>query len=549
MNEAFTTHFQSQTITTTVDGVSSDIALPELVRQNRTFVSLTKSDTHTSISLVAGRNCRLSDDTTTIIAEISGYPLLSQSKQGNKTVVSAQITPIIDIAEDKMLATLSLYPHLPGTVALKLSDILALCREQDISCGIDEILIQETIEQVEQSGQPLQEVPIARGLLPVDGKDAYLRFEVEIGPLPGKILQDGSIDWRERKMFIGIDKDELIATKVPLTVGTPGTDIHGLPIPQKPGKDISVKVAGDVQYVEESKQIRATSFGVLSIVNETDVKVSARQTIDGDVDFSVGNIESNNGLEIKGDVKPGFTISCKGDLSIGGNVHGAAIRARGNSKIKKGLIGEQSRLFGGGDVEISFVERGIITSGGTVVITKGAYYADVSSKKMILCRPDSKIVGGTFCSSLDFIGGIVGSDNAAPTIIAAGVDPDRFHQRDKLQASILEQENELKNLLQINGPEYSKAAVYKSKEAALKKRVTHFKKLNMIPHSPLYSKHDPTFTHCLATIAVEGRIVSGTRIRIGNTSTTLEEDTAAIRFHIDSQTGHIVATPYTRGKK
>ncbi len=549
MNEAFTTHFQTQTITITEGDVSREIVIPELVKQNQVLLSLAASNANPPAILTAGKNCCLLDDKDTVISEVSGYPILRQTTNNKETIVSVEIIPIIDIADDKMLATLTLFPSLSGVPSLELSDILALCKEREINSGIDELSIQETIGQVEQLRQSQHEIPIARGLLAVDGCDAFLRFEVEIGPLPGKILQDGSIDWRERKIFIGIDKDELIATKVPLTQGTAGLNIHGLAILQKPGKDITVKVTGDVQYIEESRQVLATYSGVLSIVNETDIKVSAKQTIDGDVDFSVGNIVSNDGLEIKGDVKPGFTVICKGDLSIGGNINGATVKAKSNTKIAGGLIGERSVLTTDGDAEISFVERGSVTSGGTVVITKGAYYANVSSKKMFMCRPDSKIVGGTFCSGFDFIGGTIGSDNAMPTRIAAGVDAERFHQRDKFRASIRDQEHELDHLVQMHGNEYTQTIEYKKKEAALQKRIRNLKQLNLIPESPLFSRHDPTYIYCSAIIAVQGRIVSGTKIRIGNTSTTLTEDAAAIRFSIDRQTGHIVATPYTEGKK
>ncbi len=548
MNQTLTTHFQSQTISTTGINASSEVAVSGLMRQGQILLSVATSDTNTSIKLVAGSNCLLSEDSLSITAEVSGFSTINKTKKENETVVNIEITPVVNIADDEMLATLTLYPPIEGIPEISLNDILEICNELEINCGIDEILIRETLIQVTQLRQPQINIPIARGLLPVNGSDAYLRFEIEIGPLPGKILQDGSIDWRERKMFVGIDKDELIATKVPLTQGTPGTDIHSLPILQKPGKDIKVKVAGDVQYNEESRQILAICSGVLSTVNGTDVKVSAKQTIDGDVDFSVGNIESNDGLEIKGDVKPGFTVSCKGDLSIGGNIQNATIHARGNSKIASGLMGEHSSLLTDGDLEISFVERGHIKSGGNVIISKGAYYAQVSSQDMILCHSDSKIVGGTFCCGQDFIGGIIGSDNATPTRVVAGVDPERFQQRYKLRTSMKDQEQELEDLIQMNGPEYTENALYKKKETALQKRKSGFKKLNMIPGSPLYSRLDPTSNYCSATISVQGKIFSGTKLRIGNIRTTITEEASSIRFYIDRKTDHIVAIPYTQGK-
>jgi uncharacterized protein (DUF342 family) len=549
MNEAFTTHFQSQILSTTVDNISTEIVVSDLVRKNSVLLSRVSTAPKSSVTLVAESNCLLSDDNNTITAEVSGYPSLNQTRKGMKTVVSIKVTPLITIADDKMLATMCLYPGLPEAPPCTVDSIRAICNEQEIYCGIDELIIQETIDQVNKRGQPMLEVPVARGLLPVDGNDAYLRFEVETGPLPGTILQDGSIDWRERKIFIGIDKDELIATKIPLTSGTPGRDVLNHSIHQKPGKDISVKVTGDVKYIEEKRQVLATCSGVLSIVNGTDVKVSAKQTINGDVDFSVGNIVSNDGLEIKGDVKSGFIISCKGDLFIAGNIYDATIHANGNSKLASGLLGEKSTLTTNGDVEISFIERASINSGGTLIISKGAYYANVSSKKMILCHSNSKIVGGTFCSCQNFIGGIVGSDNAIPTIIAVGVEPSRYKQRDKLSANIHDLEQELAGLIQRHGQKIAETTVYKKKDAALQIHIKNLAKLNMIPESPLYSRHDPSFNYSPATIAVQGRIFSGTKLRIGNTCTTLTEDASGIQFHIDNKTKHIVATPYSEGKK
>lgn len=549
MNQTLTTHFQSLTISTKGNNTSSEVAVSGLMRQGQILLSITTIDTNTSIKLVAGSNCLLSEDSLSITAEVSGFSTINTTRKGNEIVVNIEITPVVNIADDEMLATLTIYPPIDGMPEISLNDILEICNELEINCGIDEVIIRETLIQVTQLRQPQINIPIARGLLPVNGSDAYLRFEIEIGPLPGKILQDGSIDWRERKMFVGIDKNELIATKVPLTQGAPGTDIHSRPILQKPGKDIKVKVAGDVQYNEESRQILAICSGVLSIVNGANVKVSAKQTIDGDVDFSVGNIESNDGIEIKGDVKPGFTVSCKGDLSIGGNIQNATIHARGNSKIASGLMGEHSSLLTDGDLEISFVERGHIKSGGNVIISKGAYYAQVSSQDMILCHSDSKIVGGTFCCGQNFIGGIIGSDNATPARVVAGVDPERFQQRYKLRTSLKDQEQELEDLLQMYGPEYTENALYKKKETALQKRKGGFRKLNLIPGTPLYSRRDPAHNYCSATISVQGKIFTGTKIRIGNIRTTITEEASSIRFYIDRTTDHIIAIPYTQGKR
>ncbi|WP_136805196.1 DUF342 domain-containing protein [Desulfosediminicola flagellatus] len=549
MDTTYTTHFTSQTIITEADDVSGELVIHERVKQNQVIISLSPETSPDTAILVAGENCCLSDDNQKLTALLAGYPEVTTRIDNGRIIIEASLNPLITLSKDNMLALMNLYPPVQSQSALTLDELRGYIEEQNICYGIDEALLAETLQTVLLKSRPSKNVPVARGMLPINGNDAFLRFEVEIGPLPGKILQDGSMDWRERKIFIGIEKDEIIATKVPLTEGTPGVNIFRQLIPQTPGKDITVKVAGDVEYREESGQVVASRSGVLSIVNETDVKVSAKQTINGDVDFSVGNIESKDGLEIRGNVKPGFIVRCRGDLLIGGNVESATIRCIGNTKLTGGIIGENAVLSTEGDIEIAFIERGKLTAGGTVVIRKGAYYATVSSQKKILCKPDVKIIGGYFSCGSDFIGRDIGSGNAAPASIAAGINPGRLEQRRKFKKEIVTLENELVSLLAIHGEEYAGSDDYQEKRSHLNKLRKNLRKFNLIEGSPNYSRHDAAFMHSSATITVYGKIAAGTRLRIGNAKTTLEEDASAIRFYIDRPTGKIIIRPFTEKER
>ena len=153
---------------------------------------------------------------------------------------------------------------------------------------------------------------------------------------------------------------------------------------------------------------------------------------------------------------------------------------------------------------------------------------------MLLSRPDSKIVGGRLISGENFIGDSVGTGNATPTIIFAGIEPSRLELLHRLQTEAGKLQDELESLLNMHGKEYAESLIYKAKDAIVRKRQGNLKKLNLIKDSPLYSKFDPGFNYTEAFIAVRGRIFSGTKLRIGNISTTLEEDAAAIRFSCGS---------------
>ena len=71
----------------------------------------------------------------------------------------------------------------------------------------------------------------------------------------------------------------------------------------------------------------------------------------------MGNIESKDSVDIKGNVQSGFHIKAKGDLLIGGNVEGATLATKGNVVVRGGLLGESTKLETLGDADINFTER------------------------------------------------------------------------------------------------------------------------------------------------------------------------------------------------
>jgi hypothetical protein len=440
-----------------------------------------------------------------------------------------------------MKALINLYPAPSGKQPLNLEELELILKEEGIIYGIDRTLLNENLKKLASLNIPLKNIPFARGILPIDGKDAYLRFQMEIGPLPGTILRDGTIDYRDRKIFTGVDENQVIAIRVPPTSGSPGINVLGETIPQQPGKDITIKVSGDASFSSETGKIIATRSGILSTVKGNEVKVSAKQIISGDVDFSIGNIESKDSVDIKGNVQPGFSVKTKGDLKVGGNVEGAAILSKGNVVVNGGILGAHSRLETEGDADINFTERTEVIAGGRIVIRKGAYYTTITGEDDIFCSPESKIVGSVICCAGNFVGGDVGSHHGQAASIAAGVDSKRYLKYKSLKQKILEIENKLEMLRTRKGKKCTADAIYQQYEAELQQIQATFRKLNLIPATPAYSLNEPACHTSDAKITIHGMITSSTKLRIGNLTKTLNDERSAVEFFIDGNIGQIVA--------
>ena len=534
-------NFISELLQTIQGELSSEVQTAEIVLKDQILVSRSLSDTSESdgagnfkiIELLAGENCALSEDGNALIALISGYPFLEKSQNDRSLSVKVNIIPLIHVSTDNMEATLTLYPALTNQPPLQHEQLQLILQKEGINFGIDQDILSESIAKHATLNTPLNSIPIARGMLPIDGKDAYLRFEVEIGPIPGKILQDGTIDFRERKIFTGVNENQIIAVRVPETIGTPGKNVLGETISQQPGKDISIKISGDAEYCPETCRVTATRSGVLSTINDTEILVSAKQTIPGDVDLSVGNIESKDCVDIKGNVHPGFSVKTKGDLQIGGNIESAAVVSKGNVVVKGGLLGESSRLETQGDVDINFIERAEAIAGGGIIIRRGAYYSKISGDGNILCNPGSKIIGCVICCAGNFTGGDVGSHQGKPATIAAGVNEKRYNKYEKLRQQISELEKKLEILSEREETKSIDNEIFRQYECELQRLQASFRKLNLIPQTPVESRMEPIFSHCKARITIHGTVAIGTILRIGNLTRTIEDESSAVEFYVD----------------
>jgi hypothetical protein len=366
---------------------------------------------------------------------------------------------------------------------------------------------------------------------------------VEIGPIAGKLLRNGKIDFRDRKAFVAIEQNQLIATKVPATDGTPGKNVLGEKIPARPGNDSTLSTSGDVDFIPETREIRAKCSGILSVVNDNNIQVSAKQVINGDIDYSTGNIESKNAVEITGSVLPGFNVSARGDIAVVGNIQAAQVVSKANVIVKGGLVGEDSNIKAKGDVDITFVEKGNIEAGGLIVVRKQSYYSEIQAAGSIHCSEQSRIVGGALVSGESITCGDVGAPNAKAATLAAGVSGSRYGLFSMLQRKEAELEELLSEYRQRHGAQALQQPKFKKTAKELEEIQSKLKKLNLLPGTAEYSRMEPMMNSSSAEISVFGGIIAGTTVRIGNVSMTLDSDCTASTFMLDDSNLRIRTIP------
>jgi len=119
-----------------------------------------------------------------------------------------------------------------------------------------------------------------------------------------------------------VNKGDTLVLKIPFTKGIDGFDVFGHIIKATPGRDIKLPTGKNTVLSADGLKLLADKDGVISF-SDSNVDILDIITIDGNVDFSTGNISHKGDVFIKGDVLPDFKVIAGGDIKIGGVVEGA----------------------------------------------------------------------------------------------------------------------------------------------------------------------------------------------------------------------------------
>jgi uncharacterized protein (DUF342 family) len=507
-----------------------------------------------------GEYAYLNEEDEAIYSEVAGYPKITRfpSRTSSEMVTMISIEPLFIISKDNMRLTVALHPPLPGGRSLRDLDLQALLREHNIVYGIDPEAYQEIVDLAQAGDMEFKKIVLAKGQPVGECSDAYLDFALEIGPIAGTVLANGSIDFRERRIMVGISAGQKIATKVEAVQGESGIDIYGQESPGKDGRDLDVKLLNDATFDHQSNEVRATKDGVLSIVNNNVIKVLSHTTISSDISYETGNVESMNAITVQGAVQPGFSVKAGGDVKILGGVMSGVVNCSGNLVIHGGITGKNSVIACDGDADINFIEQGQLRCGGICVLRKQSYYSEIIAGRDIRCDKLTKIMGGKIYAAGDITLWDVGGGDAKPTILAAGVLPDRLEKLNMLKSNVVEQQEAIITWLQ-HYPGSSNSKKIKNMEKELAETKLQLLRVNLIPGSGFYSRvaappeeelenpeefsDDDAIEIENIKITVHGTVYAGTQIRIGNRTLKLEKTVSGRQFRLHANGKRIIAIP------
>lgn len=267
---------------------------------------------------------------------------------------------------------------------------------------------------------------VATGDEPVQGKDGYINhlFSIDDDSNAPLHLLDGTVDHKQVKDLNNVKKGQLIAEKIEPEEGISGRAVTGEELPAKTGKTVNLRVGKNVVADEDRLKLFAAIDGLVSMTSGSVINIFPVYEVNGDVDYSIGNIDFVGTVVIRGNVLTGFQVRAKGDIRVVGGVEGAELYADGSIEITAGVMGTNKGLIKAGkNVKTSFLQEANIEAGEDVNVTQSIMHSKVRAGNQIICEGKGLIVGGTIQAGKLVTARTIGNTMSTATVIEVGVQP------------------------------------------------------------------------------------------------------------------------------
>lgn len=328
------------------------------------------------------------------------------------------------LSGDRLEAWLAVFPPLAGGADITDEAVDAIIEQRKIQHGI----IEEAVGRAKTRDGYLKLMLIAKGTPAVTGKDGEVITLIEQLDPHWKEDANGKINFAEFNWLVNVDAGERICEIIPATEGTDGTDVLGKTLRGRNGRPAPRVNGKNTSYIEDGRFLQSDSAGQL-IHSGDKYLVNEVLTIKGDVDYSTGNIKSNNTVVIEGNVKPNFKVESKQDVIIRGTVEWATIIAGHDVNVNGGVTaGPDDYIQAGNDIHCRFMENGRATCGGDAYF-ENLVLCEVNAEGSVLVTSGrGTVVAGSVTAMEDIRINTIGNRSYRATDIRIGMTP-QFRSR------------------------------------------------------------------------------------------------------------------------
>lgn len=490
---------------------------------------LPKSDRRPEeIECPESRGCVLTEGGTEVSAK--GYGLVDFR---SKKIV---IKPLFKVSPDKLRITGKIYPKTFTGKKMTLDQVKRELWNIGVQTAEDGA-IEEALAMAHQTGEPAEDVVVAKGTKPKHGKDG--RFEVLLED--DTPADDGTdYDPRERSIFKQVREGAIIGRLHPPKEGKFGRDVFGEDLVPRRGQPVEVVPGDNVEMGTNEVDFVAAIAGMVTWEGNR-ISVLEMVHVDGDVDYSTGNIRLERGtVRIDGSVRDGFVVAAPGDIVIGGAAEGCRLLSGGNIGVGGGIVqGGMGRLQAKGTVNAAFIENSEVEAGGTVTAIQNVGNSTIkTSGKLVCVRGKGILVGGEVTTAKGVDVNEIGTEFGVKTriIIDAGLDTEDASGILAERRKLREKRVKIEGAIGADSPkailERTPAARRNDVAQLLKTRIAIAQRLEEIEEE-LQARRQMLEIYPELRVRVRRKAHPGTTISIAGKNLMVQETTEPCVFYFD----------------
>ncbi|MFH0976642.1 MAG: FapA family protein [Spirochaetota bacterium] len=338
----------------------------------------------------------------------------------NKDKSSIILLNPLRIQKDKMKAFYIVFPTKFNKIPT-VQEIEENLIKNKIYTIIDKNTLAHDLESVDLNTPQVKRIKVAQGKEPKNGVNEHFLPLIDFEKKAGKMLEDGSIDFKEIGAIIEIKQRQAILKRIPAETTQDGFNIYGNKVEGTMNDTDGYSVGENIVPSVDPNIYTSTIDGCLD-VNKRTVSVSPISFIKSDVGYESGNIDFHGTVHVKGSVLPGFTVKAKGDVIVDKAVTDAVIEADGNITVKLGIEGKGlTKVVAGGNVKAKFIFNSYVEAMGTIQVDDSIINSSTfSNDKIIVTDKHGKIIGGETTAFHSIHAKISGVPNENKTILTVG---------------------------------------------------------------------------------------------------------------------------------
>ncbi len=470
------------------------------------------------------------------------------------------VIPPFWISPDKMEVCFVVLPQEQEPVLPTMPEVEALLEKAHVHYGVDPEAIAGLCKG-HPAGAEERAVAVARGTLPDPGQDGRIELLFKEKPDPGRVLEEGRMDFRERDAVPQVQIGDLLARRTFPTPGKPGTDVRGQVV-HPPKQDRGLLYGGPNVVSEEKgneQLFYATGPGWARVVKDT-LSVMKRFQYEGDVDYKIGNLQIEGDVEIEGSVKSRFRVEATGDVYIGETVErNARVTAGGNVVVQRGIVAARVKV--GGDLYVRFIQDSEVVVGGDLVVRNYVQDSQVQVQRKAMVQGNEGgerqlcLLGGLLTAALEIDAASIGSEYRRQTRVMAGMDPKLEARLEKYRKGLAFSDLRSRRAMRAVGMVIGRADWKKNPAAAIHQvppgrrafltrqlnEIQAMKKLNTsLEHHIGTLEKERTEVAGRARVRVLGKAFQKVVVQIGEVYQMLDKDVSAVIFHLNHERTQVV---------